>query len=94
MRAANFKSWRRAAGEPVGEPVTDLAPSISEPTETGTGSKVSPKKCNEPFGASVEIKARQFKVTFTVLSNKSNLPFELLPLLYRDYLLHGRLPLL
>ncbi|SSS41126.1 Uncharacterised protein [Acinetobacter baumannii] len=75
MRAANFKSWRRAAGDPVGEPVTDLAPSMREPTDTGTGSSVSPKKCKEPFGASVEMKARQFKVTFTVLSNKSNLPF-------------------
>lgn len=35
-----LKSWRRAAGEPVGEPVTDLAPSMREPTETGTGSRL------------------------------------------------------
>ncbi|MCY1181088.1 hypothetical protein D9M73_215730 [compost metagenome] len=75
MRAANFNSCRSAAGEPVGEPVIDLAPPISEPTETGTGSSVRPKKCKVPFGASVAIKAGQFRVTFTVLSNKSNLPF-------------------
>lgn len=51
-RAQNSNIVATVAGEPSGEPDTDLRPPISENAGTGTGSSTAPTKCSRPSGAS------------------------------------------